>query len=55
MTKNSMSSMTFRLDADLQAAFAAACKASDLTAAQVLRAAMRDYVAAASLKGAGHD
>lgn len=37
-------SMTFRVDADLQAAFVAACKANDLSAAQVLRAAMRDYL-----------
>lgn len=50
------SSMTFRVDADLQAAFVAACKARDVTAAQVLRAAMRDYLdrnaqAALPLKG----
>lgn len=38
------SSMTFRLPADLQAAFIAACKANDQSAAQVLRAAMRDYL-----------
>lgn len=38
------SSMTFRLPADLQAAFVAACKANDVSAAQVLRAAMRDYL-----------
>lgn len=38
------SSMTFRLPADLQAAFVAACKANDQSAAQVLRAAMRDYL-----------
>lgn len=37
-------SMTFRVDADLQAAFVAACKAQDVSAAQVLRAAMRDYL-----------
>lgn len=37
-------SMTFRVDAELQAAFAAACKASDVSAAQVLRAAMREFV-----------
>lgn len=36
--------MTFRLPADLQAAFVAACKANDMSAAQVLRAAMRDYL-----------
>lgn len=39
-------SMTFRVDPDLQAAFVAACKAQDMTAAQVLRAAMRDFLAA---------
>lgn len=38
------SSMTFRLPSDLQAAFVAACKANDQSAAQVLRAAMRDYL-----------
>ena len=38
------SSMTFRLPSDLQAAFIAACKANDQSAAQVLRAAMRDYL-----------
>lgn len=38
------SSMTFRVPADLQAAFVAACKANDMSAAQVLRAAMRDYL-----------
>lgn len=37
-------SMTFRLPADLQAAFVAACKANDMSAAQVLRAAMREYL-----------
>lgn len=40
------SSMTFRLPSDLHAAFVAACKAQDMTAAQVLRAAMRDFLAA---------
>lgn len=38
-------SMTFRLDADLHAAFLAACKAADRSAAQELRAFMRQYVA----------
>lgn len=38
------STFTFRVDEDLKAAFAAAAKASDRTAAQVLREAMRDYV-----------
>jgi len=37
-------SITFRLDPELQAAFMAACKAADLTAAQYLRAAVRDFV-----------
>lgn len=38
-------SMTFRLPTELQAAFVAACKASDMSAAQVLRGFMREYVA----------
>lgn len=37
-------SMTFRVDPELQAAFVAACKEKDLTAAQVLRAAMRHFL-----------
>lgn len=37
-------SMTFRVEPELQAAFVAACKAADLSAAQVLRAAMRDFL-----------
>lgn len=37
-------SITFRLDPELQAAFSASCKAADLSAAQVLRAAVRDFV-----------
>lgn len=37
-------SMTFRCDADLQGQFVAACKANDVSAAQVLRAAMREYL-----------
>jgi hypothetical protein len=37
-------SMTFRVEPDLQAAFVAACKSNDVSAAQVLRAAMRDYL-----------
>lgn len=44
MTMADNSSMTFRLPSDLQAAFVAACKANDQSAAQVLRAAMRDYL-----------
>lgn len=38
------SSMTFRLPGDLQAAFVAACKADDRSAAQVLRGFMREYL-----------
>lgn len=38
-------SMTFRCPQDLQAAFVAACRANDVSAAQVLRAVMRSYVA----------
>ena len=59
------SSMTFRLPSDLQAAFVAACKANDQSAAQVLRAAMRDYLernaqpalpfGAASQRNGSHD
>lgn len=41
---NQTGSMTFRLDAGLQASFMRACKAADLSAAQVLRAAIRDFV-----------
>lgn len=37
-------SMTFRVEPELQAAFVAACKSADLSAAQVLRAAMRDFL-----------
>lgn len=37
-------SMTFRVEDDLQAAFVVACKRNDVTAAQVLRGAMRDYL-----------
>ena len=44
MTMPDNSSMTFRLPSDLQAAFIAACKSNDVSAAQVLRAAMRDYL-----------
>jgi len=45
MTAQKQGSMTFRVEADLQTDFVAACKANDITAAQVLRAAMRDYLA----------
>lgn len=38
--------LNFRLESELKAAFLAACKANDVTAAQVLRAAVRQYVAA---------
>ena len=37
---------TFRVDDDLKAAFAAAAKAQDRTAAQLMRDFMRDYVKA---------
>lgn len=36
--------MTFRLPADLRAAFLVACKSADRSAAQELRAFMRSYV-----------
>lgn len=36
--------LTIRLDAELRAAFSAACKAQDQTVAQELRRFMRDYV-----------
>jgi predicted transcriptional regulator len=36
---------TFRIDESLKNAFGRAARANDQTAAQVLRAAMRDYVA----------
>lgn len=42
MTKTG--NMTFRVEEELQAAFVAACKANDVSAAQVLRAAMREYL-----------
>lgn len=38
--------MTFRLDPELRAAFLAACQARDVSAAQVLRGAMRDFLGA---------
>ena len=37
-------SMSIRVDAELLKAFVAACKARDITASQVLRAAMRDFL-----------
>lgn len=37
-------SMTFLIEPDLQAALMAVCKATDVSAAQVLRKAARDYV-----------
>lgn len=36
--------LTIRLDAELRAAFSAACKTQDQTVAQELRRFMRDYV-----------
>lgn len=38
------SSMTFRVEEDLQAEFIAVCKENDVSAAQVLRGIMRDYL-----------
>ena len=40
--------VSFRVEAELQAAFLAACRSNDVSAAQVLRAAMRDYLASNS-------
>lgn len=48
---NNDGTMTFRCPSDLQAAFVAACKAQDVTAAQVLRAAMRDFLEKAEKGG----
>lgn len=36
--------LNFRVESELKAAFVAACKANDVNAAQVLRAAMRQYL-----------
>ena len=41
----SESTFTFRVDEDLKSAFNAAAKGNDRTAAQILREAMREYVA----------
>jgi len=38
--------MTFRIEAELRAAFAAACDANHVPAAQQIRQMMRDYVKA---------
>lgn len=38
--------LTIRLPADLHAAFAAACDRADLSASQVMRQLMREYVRA---------
>jgi len=38
-------SITIRVEPELQASFMAACKAADVSASQVLRAAMRDFLA----------
>lgn len=43
--KREASSMTFRVDGELHGAFVAACRAADRTAAQVLRDAMREFIA----------
>ncbi len=40
------STFTFRVDEDLKAAFTAAAKGNDRTAAQILRETMREYIAA---------
>ncbi len=42
----SESTFTFRVDEDLKAAFTAAAKGNDRTAAQILRETMREYIAA---------
>ena len=42
----SESTFTFRVDDDLKAAFTAAAKDNDRTAAQILRETMREYIAA---------
>ena len=42
----SESTFTFRVDEDLKAAFNAAAKGNDRTAAQILRETMREYIAA---------
>lgn len=36
--------VTFRCDPELQAAFLAACQRKDITASQIFRQAMRDFV-----------
>ena len=45
----SESTFTFRVDEDLKAAFTAAAKDNDRTAAQILRETMREYIAAEAL------
>jgi predicted transcriptional regulator len=40
------STFTFRVDEDLKAAFTAAAKGNDRSAAQILRETMREYIAA---------
>lgn len=42
----SESTFTFRVDEDLKAAFTAAAKGNDRSAAQILRETMREYIAA---------
>lgn len=44
-------SVTFRVDADLQVAFVAACRGNDRSASQVLRDAMRGYVSSNAQPG----
>lgn len=41
--RNPSGHVTFRCDAELHAAFLAACQRQDVTASQVLRKAMRDF------------
>jgi predicted transcriptional regulator len=45
----SESTFTFRVDEDLKAAFTAAAKGNDRSAAQILRETMREYIAAEAL------
>lgn len=42
--ENKDAAFTIRVDAELRDAFVTSCKANDISAAQVVRAAMRDYI-----------
>lgn len=44
MGKPSSGSMTIRIDPELQAAFVAACQSADLTASQVVRQFIRQWL-----------